>query len=112
MCIRDRIRRGPILSFTVRRDGDLCILTFTMFSEKLLSDLIENTSRHCEEPRRTGRAGAEPARVLEPSNEMAKKVAELFVEVLTAAGVERIYGVAGDSLNGITDSVRVREGIE
>jgi NTP pyrophosphatase (non-canonical NTP hydrolase) len=27
-------------------------------------------------------------------NEMAKKVAELFVEVLTAAGVERIYGVA------------------
>ena len=43
---------------------------------------------------------------------MAKKVAELFVEVLTAAGMERIYGVAGDSLNGITDSVRVREGIE
>ena len=40
---------------------------------------------------------------------MAKKVAELFVEVLTAAGVERIYGVAGDSLNGITDSVRVRK---
>jgi hypothetical protein len=25
---------------------------------------------------------------------MAKKVTELFVEVLTAAGVERIYGVA------------------
>ncbi len=43
---------------------------------------------------------------------MAKKVAELFVEVLAAAGVERIYGVAGDSLNGITDSVRVRKGIE
>jgi len=42
---------------------------------------------------------------------MAKKVAELFVEVLAAAGVERIYGVAGDSLNGITDSVRVRTGI-
>ena len=43
---------------------------------------------------------------------MANKVAELFVEVLAAAGVERIYGVAGDSLNGITDSVRVRKGIE
>jgi pyruvate dehydrogenase (quinone) len=43
---------------------------------------------------------------------LAKKVAELFVEVLAAAGVERIYGVAGDSLNGITDSVRVRNGIE
>lgn len=43
---------------------------------------------------------------------MAKRVAELFVEVLVAAGVERIYGVAGDSLNGITDSVRRRNGIE
>ena len=43
---------------------------------------------------------------------MAKRIAELFVEVLAAAGVERIYGVAGDSLNGITDSVRRRNGIE
>mgnify|MGYP001550240451 CR=1 FL=1 len=43
---------------------------------------------------------------------MAKRVAELFVEVLAAAGVRRIYGVAGDSLNGITDSVRRRNGIE
>lgn len=39
---------------------------------------------------------------------MAKRVAELFVEVLASAGVKRIYGVAGDSLNGITDSVRRR----
>ena len=45
-------------------------------------------------------------------NEMAKKVAGLFVEVLAAAGVERIYGVASDSLNGITVSVRARKGIE
>ena len=43
---------------------------------------------------------------------VAKKIAELFVEVLAAAGVERIYGVAGDSLNGITDSIRTRNGIE
>lgn len=43
---------------------------------------------------------------------MAKKVAEVFVDVLAAAGVERIYGVAGDSLNGITDSIRKRHGIE
>ena len=43
---------------------------------------------------------------------VAKRIAELFVEVLAAAGVERIYGVAGDSLNGITDSVRRRNGIE
>ena len=33
-----------------------------------------------------------------------KKVADLLVEVLAEAGVRRIYGVSGDSLNGITDS--------
>jgi pyruvate dehydrogenase (quinone) len=43
---------------------------------------------------------------------LAKKVAEVFVDVLAAAGVKRIYGVAGDSLNGITDSVRRQHGIE
>src|ERR1017187_3401040 len=43
---------------------------------------------------------------------MAKRIADLFVETLAAAGVERIYGVAGDSLNGITDSIRKRNGIE
>jgi thiamine pyrophosphate-dependent acetolactate synthase large subunit-like protein len=35
-----------------------------------------------------------------------KTVAEILVETLLAAGVKRIYGVAGDSLNGITDAVR------
>jgi pyruvate dehydrogenase (quinone) len=38
-----------------------------------------------------------------------KKVAELLVETLALAGVKRIYGVAGDSLNGITDSIRKRD---
>src|SRR5712671_553780 len=40
---------------------------------------------------------------------MAKKVADLLVDVLADAGVRRIYGVSGDSLNGITDSIRGRE---
>jgi pyruvate dehydrogenase (quinone) len=40
-----------------------------------------------------------------------KKVAELLVETLALAGVKRIYGVAGDSLNGITDSIRKRDDI-
>src|SRR5215471_5977395 len=35
-----------------------------------------------------------------------KTVAHLLVEVLAEAGVKRIYGVSGDSLNGITDSIR------
>jgi pyruvate dehydrogenase (quinone) len=35
-----------------------------------------------------------------------KNVAELFVETLAQAGVERIYGLSGDSLNGITESIR------
>jgi pyruvate dehydrogenase (quinone) len=37
---------------------------------------------------------------------MAKSVADVLVETLAAAGVERIYGVPGDSLNGITDAIR------
>ena len=43
---------------------------------------------------------------------MAKKnVADLLVDTLAGAGVERIYGVSGDSLNGITDSIRRQEQI-
>ena len=35
---------------------------------------------------------------------MAKKnLAEILVDTLVLAGVKRVYGVAGDSLNGITD---------
>ena len=39
---------------------------------------------------------------------MGKKVADVLVDTLVAHGVERIYGLAGDSLNGITDSIRER----
>src|ERR1700731_1715056 len=35
-----------------------------------------------------------------------KTVAEIFVETLIAAGVTRIYGVVGDSLNGILEEIR------
>src|SRR6266576_2140949 len=41
-----------------------------------------------------------------------KRVADLLVDTLVAAGVERIYGLAGDSLNGITDSIRPRDNIK
>src|SRR5258707_2254247 len=40
-----------------------------------------------------------------------KKVADVLVDVFVDAGVERMYGVAGDSLNGITDSIRTRKQI-
>jgi pyruvate dehydrogenase (quinone) len=43
---------------------------------------------------------------------MSKKVAELMVETLAQAGVERIYGVVGDSLNGFTDSLRRQKKIQ
>src|SRR6202021_1728834 len=35
-----------------------------------------------------------------------KTVADQFVETLAAAGVKRVYGIVGDSLNGITDAIR------
>ncbi len=43
---------------------------------------------------------------------MAKRVADLLVDVLLEAGVQRVYGVSGDSLNGITDSMRTRNQIQ
>jgi len=33
-------------------------------------------------------------------------VADQLAEVLANAGVKRIYGIVGDSLNGLTDSIR------
>jgi pyruvate dehydrogenase (quinone) len=37
---------------------------------------------------------------------LAKKVSDVIIETLIAAGVRRVYGISGDSLNGITDSIR------
>ena len=41
-----------------------------------------------------------------------KTVAEILVETLNAAGVTRIYGVVGDSLNGILEEMRRSKKIE
>ena len=41
-----------------------------------------------------------------------RTVADQFAETLAAAGVKRIYGVVGDSLNGLTDSLRRQGKIE
>lgn len=43
---------------------------------------------------------------------MTKTVADQMVETFAAAGVKRIYGIVGDSLNGFTDSLRKHGGIE
>src|SRR6476619_8647210 len=43
---------------------------------------------------------------------LAKTVSEQFVEILAAAGVKRIYGIVGDSLNGLTDAIRQQGKIE
>jgi pyruvate dehydrogenase (quinone) len=43
---------------------------------------------------------------------MAKKLADLLVEVLAEAGVRRVYGLCGDSLNGITDSIRTSKSLQ
>src|SRR5580658_564010 len=40
------------------------------------------------------------------------KAADVITEMLHAAGVRRIYGVVGDSLNGITESLRRRGDID
>lgn len=43
---------------------------------------------------------------------MARTVADQFAETLAAAGVKRIYGIVGDSLNGLTDAIRSQGKIE
>jgi pyruvate dehydrogenase (quinone) len=43
---------------------------------------------------------------------MARTVADQLVETLAAAGIKGIYGVVGDSLNGLTDAIRRHGKIE
>ena len=38
-------------------------------------------------------------------------VAETVVEIIEDAGVERVYGLPGDSLNGFTDAIRTSDGV-
>jgi pyruvate dehydrogenase (quinone) len=45
-------------------------------------------------------------------SEIVKTVADQFAETLAAAGVKRIYGIVGDSLNGLTDAIRRQGKIE
>jgi DNA-binding winged helix-turn-helix (wHTH) protein len=43
---------------------------------------------------------------------MTRTVADQMVDTLAAAGVERIYGIVGDSLHGFTDAQRHHGGFE
>ncbi len=43
---------------------------------------------------------------------MSRNVSEVFIETLIAAGVKRVYGLVGDSLNGLTDAIRKSKKIE
>src|SRR6202046_3497922 len=43
---------------------------------------------------------------------MTRSAADFMAETLARAGVKRIYGVVGDSLNGFTDALRRQESIE
>src|SRR5258705_4351934 len=43
---------------------------------------------------------------------MTKAVADQFADILAAAGVRRMYGIVGDSLNGLTDAIRRQGKIE
>ena len=39
-------------------------------------------------------------------------VADLIVDTLDQAGIRRIYGIVGDSLNALTESLRARGTID
>jgi pyruvate dehydrogenase (quinone) len=49
---------------------------------------------------------------MEPGIPMTKKtIAQLLIETLVAAGVKRVFGVAGDSLSSTIDTIRTRKDI-
>lgn len=41
-----------------------------------------------------------------------RNVAELLMDVLAQAGVRRMYGVSGDSLNGVTEAIRAKKQVQ
>src|SRR5919197_4112975 len=43
---------------------------------------------------------------------MARTAADFMAEALEKAGIKRVYGVVGDSLNGFTDALRRRNRID
>src|SRR6476620_7869947 len=43
---------------------------------------------------------------------MAKNIAQLMLDTLVQAGVERVYGLPGDSLHGFTDSIRKQKKLQ
>src|SRR5271154_3916799 len=47
-----------------------------------------------------------------PRSSVMTTVAERFAEILAAAGVKRVYGIVGDSLNGLGDAIRRQGKIE
>src|ERR1700733_10482791 len=57
-----------------------------------------------------GRQTGSPIQSKEKS--MARTVSDVFVETLIESGVRRVYGVVGDSLNGLTDAIRKSEQID
>src|SRR3546814_19902304 len=61
---------------------------------RILAPPSPRLDRYREAPRRRGRIT------------VADNVAEQLVQQLIEAGVERIYGIVGDSLNPIVDAVR------
>jgi pyruvate dehydrogenase (quinone) len=51
-------------------------------------------------------------RQIQGDSRMSRTAAEYMAEALAQAGVERIYGVVGDSLNGFTDALRRLKSIQ
>jgi hypothetical protein len=51
-------------------------------------------------------------KTLSPIEMSQKKIAEILIETLVAAGVKRVFGVVGDSLNGILEDIGKRKDIQ
>src|SRR4029077_19975522 len=64
-----------------------------------------------EIPRRWSQSRVTPLHVYRSSS-VSRTAADYMAQALAQAGVKRIYGVVGDSLNGFTDALRHLKSIE
>jgi len=56
-------------------------------------------------------AGRQPMKTI--GNTMTKKrVADVLVDTVIAVDVKRVYELVGDSLNGVTESIRPRKDLQ
>jgi pyruvate dehydrogenase (quinone) len=100
---RDHNEQDTSAAFSIPQIESVLIGLSTVkgtFSESIVREMASKTDCPSADENVTG----VPER--KKQHMVQKTVAEILIETLTAAGVRRIYGVVGDSLNGLLEEIR------